>query len=281
MRIAFPPVALTSRFRIGAHSRCMLRPVPRIASLIGAGLVLTGCSGFFGSWLGPQREAWRSEAENRCLSSGRVKVSAYVQPMSELDGPGTCGADRPFKVSGALDGAVSIRPTANINCPMTAALDDWLQTVVQPQAMASVGQPVAEVKLLASYGCRRINNRTIGAMSEHAYMNALDVGTFVFADGSEASVLKGWNAQGSAAQDFLQRVGARSCDIFNTVIGPDGDAQHRDHFHLDLAQRRSGRKYCKGGPAGGAPMMSYAEPGGDLTGTVPGGAGSHEHDHDD
>ncbi|MEJ1161537.1 extensin-like domain-containing protein [Prosthecomicrobium sp. N25] len=248
----------------------------RIVSLLATALVVTGCSGFFGSWFGPQREAWRSEAESRCLASGQVRVTAYVQAMTEYDGPGACGADRPFRVSAFGDGAVGVRPTASLNCPMTAALDTWIQQVVQPQAMATVGQPVTEIKVLASYGCRRINGRAYGSMSEHAYMNALDVGSFVFADGSEASVLKGYRANGSPAQAFLQGVGAESCSIFNTVIGPDGDAQHQDHFHLDLAQRRSG-KYCRGAPAGHGGAMSYAAPGFDPTVLL----GVHDHGPDD
>ena len=247
----------------------MMRQAVRISSLIGACLVLSGCSGLFGSWFGPAREAWRSQAEKECLASGRVRVSAHVQPMQELDGPGACGADRPLRVSGALAGSVGVRPTADLNCPMTVALDDWLERVVQPAAMQIYGQPVAEVKLLASYGCRRINNRSFGAMSEHAYMNALDVGAFRFADGSEISVLRHWRSQDGAAVAFLQAVGDQSCAIFNTVIGPDGDRHHQDHFHLDLANRRSG-KWCKGGPVrGGAGMMSFAPGAPETTGSIP------------
>ncbi|TPQ50589.1 extensin [Prosthecomicrobium hirschii] len=234
----------------------MMRSAPGIALLIGASLLLTGCAGLFGSF-GPARQAWRGAAEKQCLASGRVKVSAYVQPMSEMDGPGNCGADNPFRVSGALDGQVGIRPTATINCPMTAALDDWLYNVVEPAAMQTHGQPVVEVKLLSSYSCRRINGAASGSMSEHAYMNALDVGGFKFADGKDISVKNGWRSQDLATVTFLQEVGDRSCLIFNTVIGPDGDIHHQDHFHIDLANRRSG-KYCKGGPVrGGTGLMSY------------------------
>lgn len=245
-----------------------MRQALRISSLVAASLVLTGCSGMFGSWFGPQREAWRTEAENQCLASGRVKVTPYVQPASEVDGPGNCGADRPFRVSALAQGSVGMRPTASLNCPMTAAIDDWVERVVQPMAMQTYGQPVAEVKVMASYGCRRINNRSFGSMSEHAYMNALDVGGFAFADGTEVTVKRGWRSSDPAAVTFLQGVGEQSCSIFNTVIGPDGDANHQDHFHLDLANRRSG-KWCKGGPVrGGNGVMSYAEGGQSPTGKV-------------
>ena len=34
-----------------------------------------------------------------------------------------------------------------------------------------------------------------------------------------------------------------ACGDFHTVLGP-GVAHHGDHFHLDLANRRSGKAYC-------------------------------------
>lgn len=233
----------------------MTRDLARSLVLAALVLPLAGCGS--SGWFGDEREPWRAEAENQCIRSGRVKVTEHVQPLGEVDGPGNCGADKPFRITAALGGSVEMQPAARLNCPMTAALDDWLERVVQPQAMATFGQPVTEVRIAGSYGCRRINNRSAGPMSEHAYMNALDVAAFRFADGSEVSVLKGWRGGDPAQSAFLQAVGDRSCEIFVTVIGPDGDAMHRDHFHIDLAQRSRGRRYCKGGPSSTPPMMSF------------------------
>jgi hypothetical protein len=38
-----------------------------------------------------------------------------------------------------------------------------------------------------------------------------------------------------------------ACSIFTTVLGPNYDANHRDHFHLDLARHgRDGEgRICK------------------------------------
>lgn len=56
---------------------------------------LAGCGiSFFA-----QREAWRHEAEVQCLKSGAVKEGPAVALLSPISGPGTCGADFPFKVS--------------------------------------------------------------------------------------------------------------------------------------------------------------------------------------
>jgi hypothetical protein len=56
---------------------------------------LAGCGfNFFA-----QREAWRHEAEVQCLKSGVVKQGSTTVLLSPITGPGTCGADFPFKIS--------------------------------------------------------------------------------------------------------------------------------------------------------------------------------------
>jgi hypothetical protein len=37
---------------------------------------------------------------------------------------------------------------------------------------------------------------------------------------------------------FLRRLHKGACGIFGTVLGPDANAAHRDHFHFDLAARK-------------------------------------------
>lgn len=43
---------------------------------------------------------------------------------------------------------------------------------------------------------------------------------------------------------FLKRVHASSCAQFATVLGPEANEAHRDHFHLDLKVRRSSHSVC-------------------------------------
>lgn len=43
---------------------------------------------------------------------------------------------------------------------------------------------------------------------------------------------------------FLKRVHERACGLFGTVLGPEANEAHRDHFHFDLAPRRR-RAYCE------------------------------------
>lgn len=42
----------------------------------------------------------------------------------------------------------------------------------------------------------------------------------------------------SKAQRFLKRVHAEACRYFGTVLGPEANEAHRDHFHFDMAPRR-------------------------------------------
>jgi hypothetical protein len=63
--------------------------------VVGLG-VLAACSGgyFWG-----EREAWRKEAEARCIGTGSVREGPGVTRISAINGPGMCGADYPYRVS--------------------------------------------------------------------------------------------------------------------------------------------------------------------------------------
>jgi hypothetical protein len=45
-------------------------------------------------------------------------------------------------------------------------------------------------------------------------------------------------------QRFLRRLHSEACGVFTTVLGPEADDDHRDHFHLDLALRKRGA-FCR------------------------------------
>jgi hypothetical protein len=46
------------------------------------------------------------------------------------------------------------------------------------------------------------------------------------------------DAKRSAEADFLHRLHKGACSVFGTVLGPEANEAHRDHFHFDLATRR-------------------------------------------
>jgi hypothetical protein len=218
---------------------------------------LAGCSLFQFQ----QRAAWRDAAEARCLAAGLVKPTAFIRPMREIDSPGVCGLVHPFKVRALADGTIGLSPGATLGCPMMPPLEAWLRTVVEPAAMAAFGQPVTELKILASYGCRPRNNRAGARISEHAFGNAIDIGGFRLADGREVTVLRGWGGA-PEEQTFLRATAAGACTYFSTVLGP-GVPLHSNHFHLDLAYQnpRRPRHYCHPSPAQLGTPMAFAAPG--------------------
>ena len=62
--------------------------------------------------------------------------------------------------------------------------------------------------------------------------------------GIGASDLHSDESVASAEAQFLRRLHKGACDVFGTVLGPEANAAHRDHFHLDLVHRRNSA-YCQ------------------------------------
>ena len=212
-----------------------------LASLV----MLWGCGSNSQNFVAKE-EPWRESEERACLNAGVVRTNSFVQSRSALGDPSVCGTEHPFAMSAAMGGRVSMRPAALLRCPMVPTVDRWVAEVVEPAARFHFGSPIAEVKVAASYACRPINHVSGGRLSEHGYANALDVSAFILADGSKLTVKESWHGpEGERA--FLRAVHAGACNEFTTVLGPNYDAHHRDHFHLDLA--RHGRdglmRICK------------------------------------
>jgi hypothetical protein len=81
-----------------------------------------------------------------------------------------------------------------------------------------------------------MNSEHGARLSEHGHANAVDISAFVLADGRRVDVKSGWWG-GEGERAFLRAAHGGGCEIFTTVLGPNYDANHRDHFHLDLARR--------------------------------------------
>ncbi len=124
-------------------------------------------------------------------------------------------------------------------CAVAAGLALWLERGVRPAAREVLGAPLARVEHLGAYSCRRLYGRSEGGWSEHASGNAIDIAGFVMADGRRVSVLAGWNGEPAEAA-FLRRVRDEGCRVFGTVLSPDYNAAHRDHFHFDQQARGFG-----------------------------------------
>ncbi|MFO1015029.1 MAG: extensin family protein [Caulobacteraceae bacterium] len=120
-----------------------------------------------------------------------------------------------------------------LTCREALGLAIWERQVVQPAADRLLNGQVTAIDQFGSYNCRDVRDRP-GQISQHATANALDVAGFRIDTGRHVTVLKDYRDPGPAGQ-FLHRIEKGACAIFGSTLGPDYNALHRDHFHLDMA----------------------------------------------
>jgi len=142
-----------------------------------------------------------------------------------------CGWDSATKLKSSHGVSISKRGS-EMRCPMTLAAHIWLGEL-NALAVKTLGSSLKAVTHAGTYNCRRQNHNPNSSWSQHAYANAWDVLGFQLKDGSQISVLKDWG-KNNAKGNFLRKANTAACQIFGVVLGPDYNAAHRDHFHLDL-----------------------------------------------
>ncbi|MEL7217662.1 MAG: extensin family protein [Pseudomonadota bacterium] len=126
--------------------------------------------------------------------------------------------------------------TPAVTCPVAAALEVWRDKTVVPAAREYFGSDLAQIEHLGAFNCRRMRGNNSGAWSQHATANAIDIAAFVLADGRRISVLQDWDGD-EAKAGFLRAVRDGGCGVFATVLSPEFNAAHADHFHFDQTNR--------------------------------------------
>jgi hypothetical protein len=148
---------------------------------------------------------------------------------------GGCGMDEPVMLR---TGIAELGPDAELECAMALKWLDFDQRVIQPLALEHFEQPISYIHQLSGYSCRTsTGNRR--KLSQHSFGLALDVEGFELPDGRQISVQNEYFADSDEGQ-FLREVAERACGFFSTVLTPNSDAHHHNHFHLDLDMRESG-----------------------------------------
>ena len=150
-----------------------------------------------------------------------------------------CRIARPVRVT-SIDG-VRLSQPAVLDCKTAKALKSWLRKGARP-AVGRLGGGIASMRVMASYACRTRNSQPGAKLSEHARGKAIDIGAITLKNGMTISVLKGW--RDPVKGKILRRMHRAACGPFGTVLGPDANRFHRDHFHFDVARYR-GRSYCR------------------------------------
>lgn len=136
--------------------------------------------------------------------------------------------------------AVQVGDSFTLSCQAAVSLALWEHHALLPAAQRMLGSPVQRIEHYGSYACRNVYGSEGGRRSQHATADALDVAGFVLADGRRVTVARHWGGDDNRAR-FLHRIHEQACGLFDTVLGPDYNAAHADHFHLDRGAYRACR----------------------------------------
>jgi hypothetical protein len=163
----------------------------------------------------------------RALTGPHI-VAAVVPDSPMRNG---CGWVNSVRLAAAGEAKIAVD---KLTCEASAALALWIAHEVQPLALSLLGQRVASVRHVGTYACRNIVGNPIwkGVRSEHATANAIDIAGFTLADGRRISVRRHWRSAGQEGL-FLRAVHERACRYFRGALGPEFNAAHKNHFHLD------------------------------------------------
>ncbi|WP_101065708.1 extensin-like domain-containing protein [Roseovarius salinarum] len=150
-----------------------------------------------------------------------------------------CGIDRAVRLR-SVAGVHLSRP-AVVDCVTARALGNWVETGLRPAVDRIDGQAAA-LDVAAHYACRTRNGQSGAKVSEHGKGRAIDIAGIRLRDGREITVEDHW--QRGRRGRALRRMHKAACGPFGTVLGPEADRWHRDHFHFDTARYRGGA-YCR------------------------------------
>lgn len=150
-----------------------------------------------------------------------------------------CGIENPVKIT-SIDG-VALSTPATLDCTTAKALKQWVHNGAKP-AVGRMGGGIKSLRVVAHYACRTRNNQPGAKISEHGRGRAIDIAAINLNNGTALTVLTDWRTsrKGSA----LKQMHKAACGPFGTVLGPNANKYHQDHFHFDTARYRNGT-YCR------------------------------------
>ncbi|RPF70863.1 extensin-like domain-containing protein [Aurantiacibacter spongiae] len=233
----------------------MRSPILTMSISLASAFALAGCSLVPGSSGGGDRSDPSPASRGEGMQSAALARPALNQCLTDL---GRAGADfSPLPDRYISDGCtnlgtVQMRALAGdrgqfavsnlgpVTCPVSTAFAAWVRYGVDRAARAVFGSPLASVRTMGSYSCRNVAGT--GRRSAHASAAAIDIGGFELEDGRHVDVLTGWNGSREERR-FLRLVQQSACKRFDTVLGPDYNAAHHDHLHVEGVI--DGESYCR------------------------------------
>lgn len=205
-------------------------------------LLVTACGGREGRDVVRQdNDAFADKTARQCLTTLKDNDVRFT-PLPNRDFGGGCRTIDTIKL---MSFGTEVSNLGAMTCPLAQNFTAWAKYAVRPAARKYLGSDVVRIETMGTYSCRNVNGARSGKLSEHAFGNAVDVAAFVLKDGRRISVLSGWNGK-SDERAFLRRLHESACKRFATVLGPDYNAAHANHFHFDMGRSmKDGSAFCR------------------------------------
>lgn len=201
-----------------------------------AGLLLSATACSFGSDRGPVRVAPSTSGYAMICGDPALRGEVVGAVPGSITGCGINNAVRVHEVNG-----IQLSTGAVVDCQTARSFKTWVNRGMLP-AVGSKGGGVQTIRIAASYACRTRNLQRGAPISEHGLGKAIDVSGYTLRDGTEVTLLRDWGSGRNGRA--LREMHRAACGTFGTVLGPDSDRFHRDHFHFDTARHRNG-PYCR------------------------------------
>lgn len=187
----------------------------------------------------PQRAAVRSD-DMQCIADLGA-AGARFDPIPDTYAAPGCNKLGTVQLS-ALSGDQGMFGISNLGplqCKTANTFSAWIRFGVDRAARQILGSPLKRVETMGSYACRNVAGTA--RRSAHARAEAVDVSGFVLEDGRRIVLKQDWDGGTAAEREFLRVVHKSACKRFGTVLGPDYNSAHADHFHLE----GTGAKFCR------------------------------------
>jgi hypothetical protein len=192
--------------------------------------------------LRPAALTQRAEEARAAILRGSVCGDPAIQGevIGAVGGRGSCGIESAVRLR-SVAGVTFGGERPQMDCQTARALKTWIERGARP-AVGTTGGGLSQIQVMGSYSCRPRNNQSGERLSEHSFGRAIDIGGFKLADGTTFTVLRDWGSQRFGG--ILRQMHSKACGPFGTVLGPNANAYHRNHFHFDTARYRAG-SYCR------------------------------------
>ena len=179
-------------------------------------------------------------ADAQCLARLGATGAGYTPLPDRYYGGGcsTLGAVRLRDLAGDR-GDFALTNLGPVTCRTAETLAGWARYGVDRAARQILGSPLVRIETMGSYSCRVVAGST--RLSAHATAQAIDIGAFDLADGRRISVKDDWASADPKVREFLRIVHRSACKRFGTVLGPDYNSAHQNHFHLEV----TGKAFCR------------------------------------